>query len=244
VVDIAFLIAKDARYPEPAKVVEAAAALGIPLVHDDKQSDPMSFSLRNGGSFLVMAIDAPFPDADGAAHGPTSPPPEELQSAPAHFILTALGLEGDDRERDLSLAALTSCVIATTDSVGAKLGHGTVFHIANLFGEMSQLGVEAGELPTEIIADISIAREDDDRMSFLTHGMQRHGREELYVTCPIQGTGALDFVFSIARWLLDEPDKVLPTGDTLGRTAEEKVQVQRVPNPTGRGDVVIRLDLE
>jgi len=38
---------------------------------------------------------------------------------------------------------------------------------------------------------------------------------------------------TMARWLLTEPDRHLPTGDTVGRPAEEKVTVQRVPSPTG-----------
>ena len=50
-------------------------------------------------------------------------------------------------------------------------------------------------------------------------------------------------MFGLVRWMLSDPNKHLPTGDTIGRDADEKLVVQRVPNPTGRGPEVIRLDL-
>ena len=46
------------------------------------------------------------------------------------------------------------------------------------------------------------------------------------------------------NWMVQDPDKHLPTGDTVGRTAEERVTVQRVANPMGAGPEVIRLDLD
>lgn len=243
-VDLAFLLVNEAKYPEPARVVAEAERLGIALEHQPgDESEPMSFGMANGGTFLLMLVEAPHPDAPNMAYGPTSPAREEAVAAPAHFIATGLGLEGDERARDLVMAKLASSVIANTAAVGAMLGHGVIFHKAGLFHGMTELGVEEGELPSELICDITVAPEGDDRMSFLTHGLQRYGREELYVTCSTRGKGGLDFVFSIARWLLGDMEKQLPTGDTIGRSAEEKVTVQRVPNPTGRGDQVMLLEL-
>lgn len=243
-VDVAFLLVNEAKYPEPAQVVGAAERLGISLEHQPgEDGQPMGFGLGNGGTLFLMLVEAPHPDAPEMPYGPTSPAREEAVAAPAHFIVTALGLDGDERQRDLVLAALTSSVIATTPAVGAMLGHGVVFHKAGLFQGMTELGVEEGELPPELVCDITVAPEGEERMSFLTHGLQRYGREELYVTCSTRGKGGLDFVFSIARWLLTDREKQLPTGDTIGRSAEEKVQVQRVPNPTGRGDEVMLLEL-
>ena len=80
-------------------------------------------------------------------------------------------------------------------------------------------------------------------MSFLSHNMPRYGREDFFVTCPVSGKGALDFVYMMVRWLYTDLEKELPTGDTVGRSPTEKIQIQRVPNPTGNGDTVIKLDL-
>jgi hypothetical protein len=94
-----------------------------------------------------------------------------------------------------------------------------------------------------VAVDVTAAQESPTRMSFLTHGLQRYGRDEFYVTCPVEGRGALSFVFDMARWMLTDPDKHLPTGDTVGRSEDERLAIQRVPNPTGKGPEVIRVDL-
>jgi hypothetical protein len=80
-------------------------------------------------------------------------------------------------------------------------------------------------------------------MSFLTHGLGRYDREEFYMTAPIEGRGALDFLLMLTRWMIVDPDKHLPTGETVGRDANERVVIQRVPSPIGEGSEVIRLDL-
>jgi hypothetical protein len=203
----------------------------------------MSFTFANGGSFMVMLVPAPHPDALGMPVGPTSPNREQVAATKAHFILTALGLEGAPRGRDATMARLVATVIENVNAVGAMLGHGVVFHRADVFAGMAAASMDDGELPSEIAVDITSAREQNNRMSFLSHGMQRYGREEIYVTCSIDGKGALDFVFMLTRWMLSDLDKQFGTGETIGRTMKEKLTIQRVPNPTGQGPLVIRLDL-
>lgn len=240
--DLAFVLLRDPTYPSADGVIASARALGIELTLDPSSDDLQVFNLADGAS-LIIALMPPHPDAAQMPGGPTSVPPDEAAAARAHLIVTALGLTGDERARDTRMAALTAAVIDHVPAVGAMLGHGVVFHKAALFRDMAKLGVEQGALTSEIAVDITAARESDTRMSFLSHGMVRYGREEFYVTCPIQGKGALDFVFGMVRWLLTDRTKHLPTGDTVGRSATEKLLIQRVPNPTGRGPAVIRLDL-
>jgi hypothetical protein len=240
--DLAIVLVKQPTYGDPDAVVATARKLGITL-QSTGSKDPQEFTMDGDASMLVMLVPVPVPDADKMATGPTAVTREEAAAAPAHLLVTVLGLRGTTRERDTRLAALTAAVIDNTPAVAVTFGPGVVPHKARLFSEMAALGMQEGLLPPEMSVDITTARETDERMSFLTHGMARHGREELYVTCPIQGKGALDFVFGMVRWLLDDPPKELPTGDTLGRSATEKILIQRVPNPTGQGPAVMRLDL-
>jgi hypothetical protein len=142
---------------------------------------------------------------------------------------------------DIMLARLTTAVVRSSPAVAAMLGHGMCFHRAAFFAEV----VEAEDgLPLLVCVDITRAPEPGDRMSMLTHGLVRHGREEFFVHASQRGKGALDFVISMARWMLTDPNKQLPTGDTVGRSAAEKIIVQRVPDPRGEGPDVIRLDLD
>jgi hypothetical protein len=241
--DLAFVLVNEAKYPDKDGVVASGKRHGLELAPSADVSDMLTFDLRGGGTFIVALMPAPHPDAPKMAVGPTSPSVEEASAAKAHFILTALGLPGDVRERDKHMAALTATVIENTHAVGAMLGHGVVFHKAKLFAEIAAMTRNEPLPPVEIAVDVTVARESEHRMSFLTHGLARYGREEFYVTCPIRGKSALEFVYMMARWMLTDPNKQLPTGDTVGRTTEEKIVVQRVHDPAGRRAPVIRLDL-
>jgi hypothetical protein len=158
-------------------------------------------------------------------------------------VVSAIGLEGSVRDRDTQMAALTAIVIRCTRAIGAKLGHGVVFHEAGLFAELAALGAEKGVLPPELAVDVTIPPDDGDRRSLLTHGMKRYGREDIWVTYTEDERDALDLVTSLVRWLVDDLDKHLPTGDLVGRTPEEKLRIRRVPDPSGAGTQLIRLDL-
>ena len=242
--DLAFVLVESARYPAPESIIAAGAELGVDMqLSSFEREGPMCFSLSNGAEVMYMLMPAPHPDAPKML-GPLSPSPAEVARAKAHYVVTALRLDGEVEDRDLQMAALTAVLVdASPDAIGAMLGHGALFQKAKLFSELTALGVREGMLPPEVAIDLTAAAEPGDRMSFLTHGMTRYGREELYVTCPVRGRGALDFVLSMTRWLYTDRDKRLPTGDTVGRSADEKIIVQRVPSPTGTGPNVIRLDL-
>jgi hypothetical protein len=255
--DLAFVLLTTPVAPDAGRVVAAARSYGLELVPDP--DDPVeeldgtvtrSFAVAGGPGLVVALMPAPHPDAPQMPVGVTSPPYDQIAVSPAHLVLAAQGLPGTVRERDTLMAILTAALIDSVDSadsaaaVAAMLGHGAVCHRARLFADYARLAAqERSPLSVEVAVDITAAQESPTRMSFLTHGLRRYGREEFFVTCPIEGKGALAFVLSMARWVLADPDKSLPTGDTVGRTPDEKVVVQRVPDPRGTGPEVIRLDL-
>jgi hypothetical protein len=243
VVQLAFVLLPSASYPTPARVVEEAAKYGVEL-HATDARDPLTFEIEGGGSFAIMMVAAPHPDVANMVAGPTSPTVEEMRACPAHAMVTAIGLDGSARALDTQMAALTGAVVRSTGAVAAMLSHGMFFHRGDLYADMAALGAEHGELPVEVAIDVSMAPEEGERMSLLTHGMARYGREELFVTCPVNGKGALGFVFDTARWLLSDPPPHLPTGDTIGRSATERLVIQRVPSPIGAPALVMRLDLQ
>ncbi len=242
--DVAFILLRTGVMPSAEAVAREALRYGFKLIPaGDGDGKPLSFTIEGGGPFLAMLIDAPHPDAARTPAGPTAADAEDIKDCKAHVIVTAMSLKGTVRQRDAQMAGLAAAIAAASDAVGVQLAHGILFHKAQLYCEMAALALESGELPAEFAVDITVASEPGERMSFLTHGMPRYGREEFFITCPVQGKGALGFIFDMTRWMLTDKQKQLPTGDTVGRSAEEKVVVQRVPNPTGRGGEVIRLDL-
>ena len=134
-----------------------------------------------------------------------------------------------------------AAVARPLDAVGVMLGHGMMFHRGDAFVGLVLQAASAGEpLPAEVTVDVTVTADGPTHMSFLTRTLQRYGREELYVICPVRGQGALPFVYDLCRWLLSDQASPLATGETIGRTAEEKIVIQRVPDPTGHGPSVIR----
>lgn len=242
--DLSFVLVTEARYPEPAAVIAAADELGLVLrvSVDDAEPGMLTFDGEGEPFFIAMLMEAPHPDALDMPVGPMSPSRDDIASTQGHFILTAVGVEGDNAARDLVMAQFTAAIVKATSAVAAMLAHGVVWHRGELYHELVGVGATEGELPVELAIDVTGAAEADGRCSFLTHGLARYDREELYVTCSRQGTGAIGFVFDIARWILAE-DPALPTGDTIGRSSEERLLVQRVPSPRGEGKDVIRVDL-
>jgi len=239
-ISLAFVLTQDINIDTQA-VLSAAEQMGMKMValeHD--KLGPLAFSVEGLGELYVMAVDAPHPDAAKMPNGPLSPNPEVVATGTCHLILTAMYLPGDNQTKDFHLAKLTAAVIRGSSAVAAMLFPGTVLYGAELFADIAS---QAQGLPIEICVDLTMAGEPNDRMSFVTHGLTRYGREEFYITCSRSGQGALDFVFMMVRWMINDPNKNLPTGDTIGRTAEERITVQRVPHPGGAEGEVVRLDV-
>ena len=239
--EIAWVLVDDAAFPDPARVIATGKQLGLRMKLTSP-GEPQIYEAEGVGTLMVMVMPAADPDRMKLPFGPMSPDPEVVEGAQAHIIVTALELTGPARVVDTKLALLTATIVENVRAIAVKLHHGAVWQRANVFAKLAALAVDEGVLPAEAAVDVTVSREDGDRMSFLTHGMERYGKEELYVTCPVRGKGALDFVLQIVRWMLDDPGEIA-TGDTIGRSETEKIVVQRVPNPAGGDKPVIRLDL-
>jgi hypothetical protein len=241
-IPLSFVLLSQNVYPDPAKVIAEAGRLGLGLAHEMGEPNMLNFRIEGGGELIVMPVDEPHPDAAAMPVGPTSPEPTIIAEHVGHIVATALNLPEEPMPHDVVMGIVTTALIRSTPAVAAMLGHGAIFHRSDLFAAF----VEAAgtNIATEIAVDITAARESEDRMSFLTHGLERYGREEFYVTSSVTGEGALDYVLVLAQWMIADRDKVLPTGDTVGRTADEHIVVQRVPSPIEGKPPVIRLDMD
>lgn len=242
---LAFVLLKGSEKPSAKKIIRAATALGLDLQVTEATDAGLSFKTTNGDvTAQVMTMGFPHPDAlKTTSTGPTAITPAEARASSDHVMIVAHGLTGDTRERDACLARLTAAVIETMPAVGAMLGHGAVFHKARLFYD-AMTEAPNGPIPPLLAVDVTMAPEPDARMSFMTHGMTRHGREDVYVTCPVsKANDAAQFILGLVRWMLTDLAKQFPTGDSIGRTPSERVRVQRAPHPNHRDRVLMRLDL-
>ena len=79
------------------------------------------------------------------------------------------------------------------------------------------------------------ASEGDDRLTFVTIGLERYALPELHVTAP-RDRDALAFVYCVAHWMFIDPERPLQDGDTIGRSDDERV-------PIVWADQTLRLEL-
>ena len=114
--------------------------------------------VTEGAGLVVSLIPFPHPDAPDMPVGVTSPPIDDITSAPAHLIVGTVGLTGDDRARDTVLAKLTAAVLDSTDAVAAMLGHGVIFHRAGIFADAAKRALGASSF-----AASSCRKGDDPR---------------------------------------------------------------------------------
>lgn len=261
---LSFIITAETELPDPTRVIAAAHEMGIELSvsedsleeseseessespeEEEESPDILTFNLADGSFLMVCLMPMPHPDVAEMARGPLSPDDiDELINAPAHLIVTLVGEMVEENEPwDIKMAGLTAAVLAGCQPLGVLKMPGVLFHRPELFAESAKSGIANDELPLLICVDITAAQESETHLSLLTHNMQRYGREELYVTASVEEPGALEFVLDMMSWLISDRDYKLPTGETVGRTADEKIRIQRVPNPIGEGPEVIRLDM-
>lgn len=241
-VPLSFVLLSQNVHPDPAQVIAEAGRLGIGLAHEMGEPDSLAFRIEGGGTLIVGLMPAPHPDATGMPVGPTSPNPAIVAEHVAHYIVTALGLPEGPLAPEVVMGIVTAAVVRSSPAVAAMLGDGAIFHRADFFADVVESS--GTEIATEITVDITAAQESADRMSFLTHGLAKYEREEFYVTSSVTGQGALEYIMGLVRWMIADPNKVLPTGDTVGRTPEERIIVQRVPSPIEGKPPVIRLDMD
>lgn len=242
--DLAFIATNTSVPPAADAVVRAAATFGRhwTLASTSEPGATMSFD-ADGVTVVVMPIPAMHPDIPNMPTGPTAAEHDDLDDSTGHIIVTALGLSGSDIERDCELANLTAVVVDATDAVGAMLGHNMFFHRPDVFRQLVIAGATEGHPPIPILISVTVAGDGSGRMSFLSHAMDRYDREDVYITCSVEGQGAVSFVYDTITWFFDL-ETPLPTGDAIGRDESERIEVQRVPSPVGNDRVVIRLDLD
>jgi hypothetical protein len=242
--DLAFLLTQRPGAPSSQAIVNEAQRIGIWLQPEQSGKDSIiTFRLGSGATVIVAAMDAPHPDVQFLLGGYTAPTRADALACASHAIVTAMGLTGTVLERDRQMAALTGCVVRAGSAVAAMLGHGASFHNGKVFADFAELGMKQGRISIEIAIDVTFARESGTHVSMLTHGMPRYGREDFLMTCRNEDRESIYFLYDLIRWMLYEPTKELPTGDTLGRTAAEKLRVQRQPSPIDPARTVIRLDM-
>lgn len=239
--DLSLVLLSESTLPDVAKFISSPRLSHLGASIEKERDEQLVFALGGGGHLLVSLVEALPPELGPAALlGGLSE--EAIGSAKAHLIVAALGLMGGRRERDAAFAQLVAALLEASPAIGATFGEGLCYQDAAFFSRA--VDSAEGEVPVFLAIDITAAPEPEERISFLTHGMERYEREEFFVTAPLSGDGALPFLLELMHWCISEDERELAPGDTVGRTEDERIVVRRMPSPIGAEAQVIRLDLD
>jgi hypothetical protein len=160
----------------------------------------------------------------------------------AHVVVTTAGAPADVALLD-TLQRHTRIVTAAAvafGAIGVYEGNARATHPTPFYVNVAT----TSKRPLMLWTGVSIAREPNGRTSILTLGMENTvGVPDMLITAaPGAGNEALAFAFDMLAYVVDR-GAPLPDGDTIGRSAEEKLRVTYVASPVDSTRRVVRIDL-
>lgn len=228
----AFVLLRDQAPPSLTRIAASLAKWEIasdPAEGSQETDDgPLRFEL-DPGALTILHAPAPVPngEADAAAGFSLGRFGTGPEWAPHRTHLMVALTSGDSPDLD-TLTFFTQAVAAVAEAVnatGVYWGAGNVAHEASFFVEMADT-----ELPLMLWSGVSLERGETE-LSLLTTGLRQFGLPELCIKAPsTRGNEALSCLFDIGGYVVRR-GRPLPEGDTIGRTATEKLPVSSEISP-------------
>jgi hypothetical protein len=217
-----------------------------PLVSSSKDGIA-TLSFPDGLSTHVMMAPTPIPtgEAEDAAKyslAAFSPKFGPLPPHTAHIIVTSSGAPEaapvlDTLMRHTRIVA--ACGVAY-QATAVYEGNARATHPLPFYVDVAS----SSDLPLMIWTGVSVAKEPNGRTSLLTLGMQNmlEVPDMLVSARPNGANEALLFALDMLAYVVRR-GAPLPDGDTVGRSADEKIRVEYVPSPIDATRKVVRLDM-
>lgn len=252
---LAFVLLEQGVLPEAQKVTEAFAFYAAPgetiqpaeSKEDDKDDGPSSLlSFIGPGNAMLMAMLMPMPipgdEAESNVRFSLSSFKDgwELPPYEAHLMVTMMGGEGSPADTMSLFTAFIAALTATSSAVGVYWGNAGATHSREFVLTIAE---EKESTPRLMLwSGISIAREQDGRLSLLSLGMSQLGLPDLLLTPKkLSPRDAIMTVYDLLAYCLSL-GKPLPAGNTVGRTADERIPVRYVPSPRDPSVKVLHVD--
>jgi len=242
-VNLAFVLLAEPRLCPAADIQRAFGAFAAPgeqLQMDSESADAAGeaqvhmFRLSTGETGFVALMPAPVPngEADNGAQFSLSSFRDGWKLPPhqAHLIVSFTGTSADPAL--VRIQRFTSCLAAVTKAapaVGVYWGNAGATHDAEFFVSIAS---DPGIVPRIMLwSGVSVARESDGRLSLLSLGMQQLALPDLLlIASPSSVSGAIETMFDLLAYAAQRGEAP-PDGDTVGRTADERLPVRYVPSP-------------
>jgi len=253
--NFAFVLLSQACLPDAEQVVRLFRTFAAPDMSlrpgtcEEEQAvrdGILSLTLSTGETSLVALMPAPVPNReadDGAQFSLSSFAGQwELPSHCAHLMVTLHATtESSPLVRLSRFTSVLAAVTAASPSVGVYWGNAGATHDPEFF---TSVAADLGVAPRMMLwSGVSVARENDGRVSLLSLGMQQLDLPDLLLVAGESSANvALETMFDLLAYAA-ERGEALPEGDTVGRSAEERLAVRYVQSPADPDKRVWRVEL-
>jgi hypothetical protein len=252
--NLAFVLLSEAKLPKGEDVQRAFTAYAakgqtLRFVPSKSKSrgdrEGLEFDDGHGGSAVVALLPVPVPnrEADEAVRYSVSALGGRWKLPPhkAHLIVTAQG-NGTAVEALAAFTSIVAAVVEASPAVGVYVGNAGATHDPEFFREVAR-DRDSTTLLT-LWNGVSIARVEGGRVEILSLGMKQLELPDLLLVAPSgKASEALEMLFDFLAYLVSR-GRPLPEGDTIGRTAAEKLPVHYVPSPVNPKVKVWRVELK
>jgi hypothetical protein len=252
-VNLAFVLLPEAKLPEANCIINAYTQfepngrleLGRDREAQRTTGEILSFTSDAGEGAFVALFPAPVPngEADQGAQfsvgsigtGWTLPPHS------AHLVVTSTASPSSALIQSISrFTSLVAAVAQASGSVGVYWGNAGATHGAEFF---ITVATEQGVTPRIMLwTGLSVAR-PQGKLSLLSLGMGQLSLPDLLLLAPQSaGNPSLETFFDLLAYLANR-GSAIPEGDTVGRTADERLKVRYVSSPVDPSKKVWRVEL-
>ena len=252
---LAFVLLKSPFSFELPALQEVLRNLGGPTIESvpDGESDGGDdgievhmVNLEGIGKAIIGLMDFPIPNGEAEASFPYSMSSlgEEavLEDYQAHVMVTLMS-DGTTKSKMEVMTAFTSLLAAiceVTPSIGVYWGNAGATHTASYFKDLARDPDSASQMM--LWSGVSRAPEKGGKVSLLSMGMEQFGLPNLYMISPMTDVSEIfGRFFDLLHYLVTR-DEAIPDGDTIGGSAEERIQVTYIKSPANDGSVVWRVE--
>jgi hypothetical protein len=257
-VDLAFVLLSEPRAPKPQDVERAFASFALPgQILRQTPGKPTNATKRRGGAdalafdlgggrvafVALMPVAVPNHEADDAVRFSVSALGGRWKLPPhkAHLVVSMPGVP-PSAEALSTFTSVVAAVVEASPAVGVYWGNAGATHDPKFFLEIARERGASSRVP--LWSGVSIAREPDGRLSFLSLGMRQLALPELWLVVPAsKADEAIATLFDLLASVVKR-GRALPEGDTVGPTDRERWPVHYVPSPVDPTAKVWRVELK
>jgi hypothetical protein len=254
--NLAFVLLREAQLPKGEEIVRAFPAFAMKgqtlhfkgnQLKEETQLGVLEFELQPGGSAFIALMPTAVPngEAENAVRFSVSAfgTGWKLPTHKAHLVVSLRHSDSASLSDTLSLfTSLLGAVSKTSNAVGVYWGDAGATHDAKFLMSIAQERDPDSRIM--LWTGVSVGREADGRLSLLSLGMNQLNLPDLLLIAQkSDGNEALGTFFDFLGYVR-KLGKPLPEGDTIGRTADERLPIRYEPSPIDPSKKVWRVEIK